>query len=1206
VAPIQPPSLHTSSRAYVVCIRDTALTKLPSQHSMMVRQEDDDDGNGDGRMMQNSLESSGTKRSSDHGVIREGMAPESSTFNTPSPRGQPPLDPPDANTYHATGNASTTPSMAVPSPSPSYVSPASSATPSSSASVGTTITKAIPTTTLAGSMGTTAAAASSASDGAGFSAVEGRHTINSGAAEAAAATVTTIPPRKDSDDVSLSKIQPVHNFFAQQLFSAYDSDGSDGSLVFSAPVGGSATAVLAGTTNTPTKPGRSSSSINNIQKKDWHGSNTASRDRFSSVDSMGSNGSIRLVPPSPQPPLNLVEADTAGDGNLNHQHQHKHVAPSSQPVNPQMLPYNERRKLMQQRQQQQQQQVQQGQQQQQQEEQWQQQQHQQQRTMQYHAAMIQAQQAAYARQQIAAQQQRGSPPTYPADAYPMDPRMAAAYYQMYGMPPPPPPSGMMYHYPPPQPHAPHPSSASGSIGRYPYSANQQTQHQHGTYYMSVPPTMSQPLPHQIHHGYDSGRMFQQEQQGQLQHQLQLNPFQHTPMAPPGSPSPASPYHAHAPPVPMPPSSYAYAPTQPQPFPPQLEQHHNRQQSGGNFQWQTTPQDPRSNVGQPQERPLRGYSGVAATAATAVSTTPAPALYNAGSKNPPRPPSGPSSVKPSSGRSPLVAVDPSSSGGGAVSSTGRSTSGGRESSGRRDSLGSSGFQDSLGSSGRGSSPLRPPPSTHYHHSHASASSSVGSFHMRADSCGSASSLGSHGPERRLGAGGPSGGGSASTSSKDEYYGKQQSQQYPPSKHGRFSSMDLKEAPLTESAAPPTPPKGRSVGRTGSSCNNAAGTLTIPETTRQGISQHARKNSFLEMLRLGWSPQSRNSPTSSRERLINLDDFHHRLPEAFNREKIVAAAQSPPGMVHPAATSKHHHRLGSQDRPPASRGTHRRLHSISNDEWDDDGTELGANDRKLPAMTPSGDVGSNKKRTKYGAVRSSKSEESSKALSLVDDDVNDSDGSVNEQTSLLPPSGISSNEQEENDSKYGGRRRSQHDSAAGGDWRRSQQNSSTGAGSMRGNSRYLGDATSSASKTTMSSRSPIFDTGAAIQTDRCDNRTSNIMQHTARKKKYRRKSQRGHMSSDSSESSQYSLDSEVDYRQWTKKRARMLERERAQLVEQWKAEARAAAESSRNDEELNNWRRQTWMFIVLELQKIGTLTFRMLTFVEVFIGNLPLTI
>lgn len=70
--------------------------------------------------------------------------------------------------------------------------------------------------------------------------------------------------------------------------------------------------------------------------------------------------------------------------------------------------------------------------------------------------------------------------------------------------------------------------------------------------------------------------------------------------------------------------------------------------------------------------------------------------------------------------------------------------------------------------------------------------------------------------------------------------------------------------------------------------------------------------------------------------------------------------------------------------------------------------------------------------------------------------------------------------------------------------------------------------------------------------------------------------------------------------------MLEKERANLLEQWKAEARAEASHSRREQETNQWSRRIASSFHDELRKFQNLTYRAFTYMEAFIANLPLTI
>jgi hypothetical protein len=537
----------------------------------------------------------------------------------------------------------------------------------------------------------------------------------------------------------------------------------------------------------------------------------------------------------------------------------------------------------------------------------------------------------------------------------------------------------------------------------------------------------------------------------------------------------------------------------------------------------------------------------------------------GSKNPPRPPSG-LSVKQSS-RS-LAGVDTSDSGVMLPSSRWSGGGGGSGHSGQHQ-------RDSLGSS-KGNPIPPPPPPLHQ----AGSTSPQGSLHMRAESCGSISSLGS-------------------MITEDQEYARNRHAQTT----RRRSLTRENGQSQSSSPAPPSP-----TGHLADVKKVDDGTeAPVPETP-QNVVSHLRKNSFLDMLRMGWSPQSRNTPSGTSRKRPNIEDFHRHNQDFLHRETLlpILPAQAAAGVA-PASSKQQHLRQGSQDHPPPSRGTHRRLQSISNDEWnEDEATEDDHNNEgKLPAIP---NVGSGYLR--HGGGINSSNEEASESRSQLDEDGNENDWDDNfeEHTSLLPPSGISSNEQEEKDSKYGSFsiRRSQKKHAPAGAGRiRPQQRSSIEKGSSRTlKTSSVSDATVPASKS-MPSRSRNVDTDTSTQTDRRDNSTPS-MARKARKKKYRRKSQKSRLNSESSERSEDSSDSNMDYRQWTKKRASMLEKERAKLIEQWKAEARAESGKSAKEEEPGQWHRQQWRHAVAEFQKFATITFRGLTFVEAFIGNLPLTI
>jgi hypothetical protein len=903
----------------------------------------------------------------------------------------------------------------LPSPSPSYISSASSPSPTASGR---------PTVNVSNSLG---------SDTGERRTIDSDHSII----------------RKDSDDVSLSKIKPVHNFFSQQQQYGYDSDGSDGSLVFSPPSFDDHKFTVA-RVGAPNKGGLA-------RRKDLP-STTANRDRTQSTDS---NGSVRYINKTSQ----------------------QQAAAPSQPSNPQMLPYHERRKLMQQKQEQ---------------EQFEQTQQQLQIQYQYQAAMmIQAQQAAQMQQhqQHMAPIQQGQPQTspHPAQAYVTDPRMVAGYYQMYGVPLSTQPHGM---YPATQSRLDSPPTAG-----YPYSPP-------NPYIAPLPPMqcVQQQHQHQPHHGQSSGSVMAQY------------PYFAFPPT----------YQGFSMPLP-----YGYIPS-PVAHPPSLQIEQSVHE--GSMVLSDSPgPTPKTN----NSKQLNRARSLPTTGTTATS-----ASNSASIKNPPRPPTKPS----------------------------------KRTHQRMNSVGS----------------IPPPPPAQ-----SKAQNKSAGGHYRADSCGSMSSLGSYGP----------GGMSASSFSRDEEEEAPPSVPPPPPPHIPMPKLPPSQAtkppPLASSSSQqkqpttysktqpsiattaPNPPTAPSIKRRLGDNED----VSTPVTPREVV--HARKHSFLDRIRMNWSPQSRDSQSSSTRKNANLDDFHRRNQEFLQRNTVVSTFPSP-------SSNLRHKRVGSQDRPPASRGTHRRLTSISNDEWDDTSEKdtTSGDEKQLPAGS---NVGTNVQKkappcASHASNGTGTSEDTSESGSYFDDSrYTDSDSAEDpdERTSLLPPSGISSNENDENDLKY----------ARGGLY--NNQNYSAAA-SGRKNQRSLSRGPlPTPSPVSASDTSSLFESDAAV-TERSENRASQIRK--PKKKKYRRKNSKQRTHSDSSDSDQSSSEDEklLEYRQWTKKRQQMLEKERMKYIEQWKAEARADAEWKRQEEESNQVHRRCWHSIETTFQKIGNESFRLMTYLEAFIGNLPLTI
>jgi hypothetical protein len=352
-------------------------------------------------------------------------------------------------------------------------------------------------------------------------------------------------------------------------------------------------------------------------------------------------------------------------------------------------------------------------------------------------------------------------------------------------------------------------------------------------------------------------------------------------------------------------------------------------------------------------------------------------------------------------------------------------------------------------------------------------------------------------------------------------------------------------------------------------------------------------------MNWSPQSRPSTSSVNRKKPNVHEFHRKNQEFLQRNTLVPTFPSSnvtPGMMH--------RRLGSQDRPPASRGTHRRLQSISNDEWDED-TATSGDDRKMPAQPPFSGANQTQKPTSIARRFDFEvGEDTSDSASgyyddsrFTSDSAEESQEEANERTALLPPSGISTNEQDERDSHYG--RGSRY----------TNQNYVTAASGRRHQRKASRSAAPTPSSPSIGDSSTIFpkDSEAAISaTEKWDNRTAQMFKNP-KKKKYRRKSSK-RKSADSAEdesssdSDPNSSEEEFDYRQWTKERARMLEKERSKLIQQWKAEARAEAESMRKEEQSSH----CWRLFAARFNELGNEMFRLSTLIEAFIGNLPLTI
>lgn len=104
--------------------------------------------------------------------------------------------------------------------------------------------------------------------------------------------------------------------------------------------------------------------------------------------------------------------------------------------------------------------------------------------------------------------------------------------------------------------------------------------------------------------------------------------------------------------------------------------------------------------------------------------------------------------------------------------------------------------------------------------------------------------------------------------------------------------------------------------------------------------------------------------------------------------------------------------------------------------------------------------------------------------------------------------------------------------------------------------------------------------------------------------RRRGRRGQEYSDDSGDSSFSASSAEpsQYRRWARKKDRLLEREKARLISQWRAEE----EARRKQEEHNRWYKRFSRWSGNQSYQIGMTTNKLLTSTGAFISNMPLTI
>jgi hypothetical protein len=151
------------------------------------------------------------------------------------------------------------------------------------------------------------------------------------------------------------------------------------------------------------------------------------------------------------------------------------------------------------------------------------------------------------------------------------------------------------------------------------------------------------------------------------------------------------------------------------------------------------------------------------------------------------------------------------------------------------------------------------------------------------------------------------------------------------------------------------------------------------------QEAGGDGFLDMLRNQWSPKKLSHkrttpppPYGKQPGVVNANQLHRKNEAYLNQNR-----QLPQSQPSPSPSPQIHRRAGSasqDDRPPASRGTRKRLTSINNDDWEKEEQKSGAEESLSPSEESDDEQG-------FG-----------------------SSAHPDERTSLLPPTGISTNEQD----------------------------------------------------------------------------------------------------------------------------------------------------------------------------------------------------
>ena len=305
-----------------------------------------------------------------------------------------------------------------------------------------------------------------------------------------------------------------------------------------------------------------------------------------------------------------------------------------------------------------------------------------------------------------------------------------------------------------------------------------------------------------------------------------------------------------------------------------------------------------------------------------------------------------------------------------------------------------------------------------------------------------------------------------------------------------------------------------------------------------------------------------PADSQTRPVTVEEFHRRnqfflqSPEG-DRDRSMYQSQQ--------ASHQQMRRPVPSDTPRNTRGQHQPgIHSVDNDIWDEQGAaHVGVQEKQ-----PQGLVFRQNPHQLFLHDAGSGEASSNSLLSSSESELSFQD----EHTSLLPPSGISSHEHRSH--RY------------------------TEEPEPRRGLRRSGD--------------PLLEHREDTTTRR-DNRIHDQVMVTRsaatkskkKSRKHRRRARRNSWEGASDENSS-SDSSPVDYRDWSKKGARMLARERTKLIDQWKAEARAETERVRKEVEMNRWYRRLSRSLEAHMKILLMHVMNFLGFVVIFISNLPITI